>query len=131
MFTLIVLQGYVTVDFLFKYPTHIYLVSFTQGLNIRIRKINSENKQRIHDVLLTDLQRRIFKQYNERKDEFNITDEDYDVTQTLLVDSVLHCETLNDVNELLCNNVDLFDDYDSINVFTLDGTMNYIFKLLR
>ncbi len=94
-------------------------------------KINSENKQRIHDVLLTDLQRHIFKQYNERKDEFNITDEDYDVTQTLLVDSVLHCETLNDVNELLCNNVDLFDDYDSINVFTLDGTMNYIFKLLR
>jgi len=94
-------------------------------------KINSENKQRIHDVLITDLQRRIFKQYNERKNEFNLTDEDYDVQQTLLVDSVLHCETLNDVNELLCSNVDLFDDYSSINVFTLDGTMNYIFKLLR
>ena len=94
-------------------------------------KLLSENKQRIHDVLLTDLQRRIFKQYNARKDEFNITDEDYDVQQTLLVDSVLHCETLNDVNNLLLNNTDLFDDYDSINVFTLDGTMNYIFKLLR
>ena len=94
-------------------------------------KINSENKQRIHDMLITDLQRRLFKQYNERTDVFNPTDEDYDVQQTLLVDSVLHCETLNDVNELLCNNVDLFDDYDSINVFTLDGTMNYIFKLLR
>jgi len=25
----------------------------------------------------------------------------------------------------------LFDDYDSINVFTLEGTMNYLFKLLR
>ncbi len=94
-------------------------------------KINSENKQRIHDVLLSDLQRRLFKQYNSRTDMFNPTDEDYDVQQTLLVDSVLHCETLNDVNELLCNNVDLFDDYSSINVFTLDGTMNYIFKLLR
>ena len=94
-------------------------------------KINESNKQRIHDVLITDLQRRIFKQYNARKDEFNITDEDYDVQQTLLVDSVLHCETLNDVNELLLNNTDLFDDYDSINVFTLDGTMNYLFKLLR
>ena len=93
--------------------------------------INSENKQRIHDVLLTDLQRRIFKQYNQRKDEFKLTDEDYDVQQTLLVDSVLHCETLNDVNNLLLNNTDLFDDYDSINVFTLEGTMNYIFKLLR
>ena len=94
-------------------------------------KINSENKQRIHDVLLSDLQRRLFKQYNERTDIFNPTDEDYDVQQTLLVDSVLHCETLNDVNDVVCNNEDLFTDYDSINVFTLEGTMNYIFKLLR
>ena len=93
-------------------------------------KINESNKQRIHDVLITDLQRRIFKQYNARKDEFNITDEDYDVQQTLLIDSVLHCETLNDVNELLLNNTDLFDDYDSINVFTLDGTLNYVLSLL-
>jgi hypothetical protein len=82
-------------------------------------------------VLLTDLQRRIFRQYNARKDEFNITDEDYDVQQTLLVDKVLHCDSINDVNDLLLNNTDLFDDYDSINVFTLEGTMNYIFKLLR
>ena len=94
-------------------------------------KINESNKQRIHDVLITDLQRRIFKQYNARKDEFNITDEDYDVQQTLLIDSVLHCDSINDVNDLLLNNTDLFDDYDSINVFTLEGTMNYIFKLLR
>jgi len=94
-------------------------------------KINIENKQRIHDVLLTDMQRRIFKQYNARKDEFNLTDEDYDVTQTLLVDWVLQCDTLNDVNELVLGYTDLFDDYDSINVFTLEGTMNYIFKLLR
>ena len=94
-------------------------------------KILSENKQAIRNVLLTDLQRRLFKQYNARKDEWNIRDEDYDVQQTLLVDSVLHCETLNDVNDLLLNNTDLFDDYDSINVFTLEGTMNYIFKLLR
>jgi hypothetical protein len=94
-------------------------------------KINIENKQCIHDVLITDLQRRIFKQYNARKDEFNITDEDYDVQQTLLIDSVLHCDSINDVNDLLLNNTDLFDDYDSINVFTLEGTMNYIFKLLR
>ena len=94
-------------------------------------KINSENKQRIHDVLLSDMQRRIFKQYNERKDEFKLTDEDYDTQQTILVDWVLQCDTLNDVNELVLGYTDLFDDYDSINVFTLDGTLNYIFKLLR
>ena len=45
--------------------------------------INSENKQRIHDVLISDLQRRTFKQYNERTSEFIQTDEDYDTQQTL------------------------------------------------
>ena len=93
--------------------------------------ILSENKQRIHDVLISDLQRRLFKQYNARKEEWNISDEDYEVQQTLLVDRVLHCDTLNDVNELVLDYTDVFDDYDSINVFTLEGTMNYIFKLLR
>ena len=94
-------------------------------------KIMIENKQAIHDALITDLQRRLFKQYNERTNEFIKTDEDYDVQQTLLVDRVLHLETLNDVNDVLIEYGDLFMDYDSINVFTLEGTMNYIFKLLR
>ena len=94
-------------------------------------KINSENKQRIHDVLISDLQRRLFKQYNARTNEFIVTDEDYDEQQTLLVDRILHLETLNDVNDVLIEYGDLFMDYDSINVFTLDGTMNYLFKLLR
>ena len=94
-------------------------------------KINSENKQRIHDVLISDLQRRLFKQYNARTSEFIVTDEDYDQQQTLLVDRVLHLETLNDVNDVVIEYGDLFMDYDSINVFTLEGTMNYIFKLLR
>ena len=94
-------------------------------------KINSENKQRIHDVLISDLQRRLFKQYNARTNEFIVTEEDYNTQQTLLVDRVLHLETLNDVNDVLIEYGDLFMDYDSINVFTLEGTMNYIFKLLR
>ena len=90
--------------------------------------INSENKQRIHDVLLSDLQRRIFKQYNERTSEFLRTDEDYDVTQELLINKVLHCDSLNDVNDMLLTYEDLFPNEQ---VFTLEGTMNYIFKLLR
>ena len=91
-------------------------------------KINESNKQRIHDVLITDLQRRIFKQYNERTSEFLQTDEDYDNVQSLLVNEVLHCETLNDVNNVICSYEDLFPNEQ---VFTLEGTMNYIFKLLR
>ena len=94
-------------------------------------KLLSESKQRIHDVLLTDLQRRLFKQYNARTDEFIVTDEDYDTQQTLLVDRVLNVDTLANVNDIVIEYGDLFDDYDSINVFTLEGTMNYIFKLLR
>ena len=94
-------------------------------------KINIENKQRIHDVLLSDLQRRLFKQYNQRTNEFIVTDEDYDTQQTLLVDRVLNVDTLANINDIVIEYGDLFDDYDSINVFTLDGTMNYIFKLLR
>ena len=90
--------------------------------------INSENKQRIHDVLLTDLQRRIFKQYNERTSEYLRTDEDYDDTQELLINKVLHCDSLNDVNDMLLTYEDLFPNEQ---VFTLEGTMNYIFKLLR
>jgi len=94
-------------------------------------KIAIENKKRIHDVLISDLQRRLYKQYNERTSEFIATDEDHDQQQTLLVDRVLHLETLNDVNDVLIEYGDLFMDYDSINVFTLEGTMNYMFKLLR
>ena len=94
-------------------------------------KINSENKQAIHDALITDLQKRLYKQYNERTSEFIVTDEDYDEQQTLLVDRILHLETLNDVNDVLIEYGDLFMDYDSINVFTLDGTLNYLFKLLK
>ena len=90
--------------------------------------INSEHKQRIHDVLITDLQRRIFKQYNERTSEFLRTDEDYDITQELLINRILHIDTLADVNDVLIEYGDLFPNEQ---VFTLEGTMNYIFKLLR
>jgi len=93
-------------------------------------KIAIENKQRIHDVLISDLQRRLFKQYNERTSEFIATDEDYDVQQAMLVDRVLHLETIADINDVLIEYGDLFMDYDSINVFTLDGTLNYILTLL-
>ena len=94
-------------------------------------KINSENKQRIHDVLISDLQRRLFKQYNESvqfHEQNKLTDEDYDTTQSLLVNRVLHLDTLADVNDVLIEYGDLFPNEQ---VFTLEGTMNYIFKLLR
>jgi hypothetical protein len=85
--------------------------------------IDKTNLQAIHNVLITDLQRRIFKQYNARKNEFKLTDEDYDNTQTLLVDSVLHTNNMRDINELLTEYCDLFTDYDELTVPTIDGTL--------
>ena len=92
--------------------------------------IDKTNMHAIHDALITDLQRRIFKQYNARKDEFRLTDDDYDNTQTLLIDSVLQCNNMKDVNDLLTEYCDLFTDYDELLVPTIDGTMNYVIGLL-
>ena len=92
--------------------------------------INKTNIQAVHNVLYTDLQRRMFRQYNARTNEFNITDEDYDNAMSALRRDVYNCNTLNDINDLVLNSTDLFDGYDDIIVFTLDGTLNYVLSLL-
>ena len=92
-------------------------------------EINKTNIQAVHDALYTDLQRRMFRQYNARTDEFNITDEDYDNAMSQLYRDVYACNSINDINELLVNSTDLFDRYEDIIVFTLDGTLNYVLGL--
>ena len=90
----------------------------------------TENIEVIKDLLLTDLQRRLFADYNKRTDEFQLRDEDYDRAQSALVDSVLHCNNMKDVNELLTEYCDLFTTYDELTVPTIDGTTNYVIDLL-
>ncbi len=92
--------------------------------------INKTNMQAIHDALITDLQRRLFADYNKRTDEFQLRDEDYDRAQSALVDSVLQCNNMKDVNELLTEYCDLFTAYDELTVPTIDGTTNYVIDLL-
>ena len=92
-------------------------------------EINKTNIQAIHDALYTDLQRRMFRKYNSRTNDFNITDEDYDNAMSALRRDVYNCNTLNDINELVLNSTDLFDGYDDIIKFTLDGTLNYVLGL--
>ena len=89
-----------------------------------------ENIEVIKDLLHTDLQRRLFADYNKRTDEFQLRDEDYDRAQSALVDSVLHCNNMKDVNELLTEYCDLFTEYDELLVPTIDGTTNYVIDLL-
>ena len=92
--------------------------------------ITKPNIQAIQNVVHTDLQRRIFKQYNERKDEFHLNDEDYDRTQSALTNSINNLNDMRDVNDLMLEYCDLFDSYDDLTVATIDGTMNYVIGLL-
>ena len=96
-------------------------------------KINKTNITHIHDLLITDIQRRLFKQHNEIKirNPFTIvTDEDYDTQCTMLVDSILHTNTISDINDIVIEYGDLFDKHKDIDVCTLDGTMNYVLSLV-
>ena len=94
-------------------------------------KINKTNIQAIHNVLITDLQRRMFKDYNQRKNEFGVNDEDYDRAQSAVYRDVCNCNSIRDINNLLLEYIDLFDGEKIYNhIFTLDGTMNYVLFLL-
>ena len=93
--------------------------------------INKTNIQAIHNVLITDLQRRMFKDYNQRKNEFGVNDEDYDRAQSAVYRDVCNCNSIQDINDLLLNYSDLFDKADDIShLFSLDGTLNYVLSLL-
>ena len=92
--------------------------------------INSDNKQSIHDVMISDMQKRLYEQHNEIKvrNSFTIvTDEDYTSTLESLVEDVLHTNSVSDINDVLCDYDDLFPN----EYLTLDGTLNYVFALLK
>ena len=94
-------------------------------------KINKTNIQAVHNVLITDLQRRMFRDYNARKDYFGVNDEDYDRAQSAVYRDVCNCNSIRDINNLLLNYSDLFDKADDIShLFSLDGTLNYVLSLL-
>jgi len=78
-------------------------------------KINSENKQAIHDVLITDIQKRLY--------------EDglwFSSFRESLIEDILHTNSIADINNVLCNYDKLFPS----EYLTLDGTWNYIISLL-
>ena len=94
--------------------------------------IEKKNQSALLKVLIKDLQHRLWKQHELYIKTHNITDNDFDSQLSMLVDSVLHTETLADVNDIVIEYGDLFqeDDYGKTRVFTLDGTLNYILSLL-
>ena len=91
--------------------------------------LNSENKQAIHEVMIADMQQRLYEQHNEIKvrNSFTIvTDEDYTSTLESLTEDVLHTNSVSDMNNVLCKYDDLFPN----EYLTLDGTLNYVISLL-
>ena len=99
--------------------------------------IEKKNQSALHNVLIKDLQARLWKQHELYIKTHNITDNDFDSQLSMLVDSVLHTDTLADVNDIVIEYNDLFEMTNmelpyvcKHSVCSLDGTMNYMFVLL-
>ena len=84
--------------------------------------LNSENKQAIHEVLIVDMQKRL---YEDGKGIMFTNDNEYTTILESLTEDVLHTESISDINDLLCGYEKLFPE----EYLTLDGTLNYIIAL--
>jgi hypothetical protein len=85
--------------------------------------LNSNNKQTIHDVLITDMQKRL---YEDGKGIMFTNDNEYTTMLESLTEDILHTNSVSDINDVLC-------DYDKLfpsEYLTLDGTLNYVLSLL-
>ena len=91
-------------------------------------KINEANKQHIHELLIENMQLRLNKYY-----EHNgfIDGKSYENALESLVDTILHTNTIADINDVVIEYSELFelstedgDNYSDI--CTLEGTMNYV-----
>ena len=85
--------------------------------------LNSENKQAIHDVLIADMQQRL---YEDGKGIIFEKDNEYAKQLETLVDSILHTNSIADINDVLIEYGELFPE----EYLTLDGTLNYVIALL-
>ena len=84
--------------------------------------LNSENKQAIHEVLIVDMQKRL---YEDGKGIMFTNDNEYTTILESLTEDVLHTESISDINDLLCGYEKLFPE----EYLTLDGTLNYVLSL--
>ena len=80
-------------------------------------------------MLIADIQKRLFKQYNESiqfHEQNKRTDEDYDNELSVMVNEILHTSSIADVNNVLVT----YSHYLPNEYLTLDGTLNYVIALL-
>ena len=85
--------------------------------------LNSENKQAIHDVVIVDMQKRL---YEDGKGIMFTNDNEYTMMLETLVETILHTNSIADINDVLIEYGELFPE----EYLTLDGTLNYVIALL-
>ena len=85
--------------------------------------LNSENKQAVHEVLISDMQQRL---YEDGKGIIFTNDNEYTTYLESIVDSILHTNSIADINDVLIEYGELFPE----EYLTLDGTLNYVLQLL-
>ena len=85
--------------------------------------LNSENRQVVHEVVIADMQQRL---YENGKGIIFEKDNEYAKQLETLVDSILHTSSIADVNDVLIEYGELFPN----EYLTLDGTLNYVISLL-
>ena len=82
--------------------------------------LNSENKQAIHEVVIADMQQRLYE------DIGFANENDYAITLETLVEDVLHTSSIRGICEMLHKYDKLFPS----EYLTIDGTLNYVLQLL-
>ena len=82
--------------------------------------LNSENKQAIHEVVIADMQQRLYE-------DIGFANEyDYAITLETLVEDVLHTSSIRDI----CVVLHKYDKLFPSEYLTIDGTLNYVLQLL-
>ena len=85
--------------------------------------LNSENKQAVHEVVIADMQKRL---YENGKGIIFTNDNEYTTYLESIVEATLHTNSIADVNDVLIEYGELFPE----EYLTLDGTLNYVIALL-
>ena len=91
-------------------------------------KVNTANKQHIHDALITDMQKRL-REDGRGTVYTNDTELEYQLES--LVVTIEHTNTISDINDVVIEYGELFNEPMTVdtNIFTLEGTMNYVLNL--
>ena len=84
--------------------------------------LNSENKQAIHEVVIANMQSRL---HENGKGIMFTNDNEYAMMLETLVETILHTNSIADINDVLIEYGELFPE----EYLTLDGTLNYIIAL--